>query len=478
MSFSILSRNFSRAALLLTAAAALNLPVAAAANKPVLMQAPVVAATQSGGIQALELTLSALGHTLGAGAADRFHQGFGIESSAARELLSEGSFGWAPQAAPAMGGQWDLGGRSALGRFGGESRQGVSVAGGRVVQVNMELDYRGASGAAAGFTLGRSSGRSQYESMDIPGRGEVTAAMTSVYSYGRWTPRAGLDLWGLAGLGRGQMELIDAERSVERTGLGLRMAAVGARQGLLTVGGIGVAARADAFAVRLETDESMELPGMETGAQRARLLLEGAGQWNLSPGSWLAPVVEAGPRYDRGAGESALGAEVGGCLHYVHEYYGLDLELRGRRLLAARDTAFEDWGASLLLRLAPGGRRGLAVELEPAWGPEAGLESESALWPAGGSRAGAEGPRESLAAPGAPEHAELKLSYGLEGRGGLLTPFGALGLGADERRLRLGARLAASAAADDGGLELFAERLTRAGEAPERRVGLQATVTY
>ena len=279
------------------------------------------------------------------------------------------------------------------------------------------------------------------------------------------------------GLGRGEARLVYDGRTDLNSDLGLRLAAVGARNLLLTYRGLGVAARADAFAVRLQPEENEELARVRADARRLRLLLEGTTHWTLTPQSRLTPSLEVGGRWDGGDAERGLGAEVGGGLHYAHQDNGLDVEVRGRRLLAHGESAFKDWGASVVLRLAPGNRRGLGLELEPAWGQGARQQSAQDLW------------RDEQAAPEyggdrsasrRPDRTDLRLSYGLEHSAGTLTPFGEWALGREAGSLRLGARLAGSESAEKGRrwLEVFGERRAPAGGATERRVGVQGNLTY
>ena len=55
------------------------------------------------------------------------------------------------------------------------------------------------------------------------------------------------------------------------------------------------------------------------------------------------------------------------------------MEACGRYLLAHQKVAFDEWGASLTLRLDPGAeKRGLWLALEPVWGTDASQVKQ--LW--------------------------------------------------------------------------------------------------
>ena len=399
------------------------------------------------------------------------------EAVSDQEMLTGSSFQWALER-PGRG-VWTLWGRGVFNGFAGQPRgRDFTMHDGQLSQGYMGLDYRRGGGALAGVALSHGASELYYESGSV-GRGDVLARLLSVYPYARWAPRPGLDLWGLVGLGRGEARLVYDGRTDLSSDLGLRLAAVGARNLLLTYRGVGVAARADAFAVRLQPEESEELARVRADARRLRLLLEGTVNWTLTPQSRLTPSLEVGGRWDGGDAERGLGAEVGGGLHYAHQDNGLDVEVRGRRLLAHGESAFRDWGASVVLRLAPGDRRGLGLELEPAWGRGARQQSAQDLW------------RDEQAAPEyggdrsasrRPERTDLRLSYGLAHPAGTLTPFGEWALDREAGSLRLGARLEGGESESPGAgrrwLEIFAERRAHAGAAPERRVGVQGNLTY
>ena len=391
------------------------------------------------------------------------------------QLLSGSSFQWSLQ--DRGRGVWTLWGRGAFNGFAGEPRnRDFSMHDGQLSQGYMGLDYRRGGDTLMGVALAHGNSRLYYQSGSV-GRGDVVARLMSVYPYARWAPRRGLDLWGVVGVGRGQAKLVSRGRTDLNSDVGLRLAAVGARNLLLTYLGVEVAARADAFAVRLQPEENEELAEVRADAQRLRLLLEGSTNWTLTPRSRLTPSLEVGGRWDRGDADRGLGAEVGGGLHYAHQDNGLDVEVRGRRLLAHGESAFKDWGASVVLRLAPGDRRGLGLELEPAWGQGARQQSAQTLWQDEQAMSAGEGGSASL---GTPDRTDLRVSYGVAHPAGLLMPFGELALGAGTGSLRLGARWAGDDEGETGQrwLEIFGEQRAHEGAAPERRIGLQGNLTY
>ena len=69
-----------------------------------------------------------------------------------------------------------------------------------------------------------------------------------------------------------------------------------------------------------------------------------------------------------------------GRVQYADPTLGLTVEGAVRALVAHEDEAYDEWGASGTVRLAPGvGGQGLALTLQPAWGA-ATASGVEALW--------------------------------------------------------------------------------------------------
>ena len=158
---------------------------------------------------------------------------------------------------------------------------------------------------------------------------------------------------------------------------------------------------------------------------------------------------------------------MGGGFAYAHRKLGLGIEARGRYLLALQKSAFDEWGASLTLRLDLGAdQRGLWLALAPVWGAEASQVEQ--LWgSADVLRAGVAPDTQ----PGlSPAQVEFDIGYGLvthEGAG-LLTTYGGLSLsGPDSHGIRLGGRIALGAWVDLG---VEGERTTQGGGAEHQVV--------
>ncbi len=363
--------------------------------------------------------------------------------------------------------QWSLWGRGDFSHFEGSPQSDFDLDG-EVVSGYLGLDYRLETGALVGVALSHSSGETDYRSGETDG--ELETDLSSVYPYGYWSPRDGLGLWGLLGIGQGDATLSHGATTFE-TDLDMRLGALGLRQALHSTGEFELALKADAFIVELESEDVPGLPEVTAQARRARLLLEASRHWQVQPEARLSTRLELGVRVDGGDAEEGEGAEVGVGLEYANGR-GLSTALRAHGLLAHKESDFEAWGASLTVQLDPGvSGQGLALTLTPVWGQDSGggaqalWESERALQDSGL----AQRPTARL---------ELNLSYGLVQSDRLtrLRPFAQLEM-ADglARKLRLGMQLERP---DGLELEVFAGRNASEQRAPEHLLGLSGRLHF
>ena len=363
---------------------------------------------------------------------------------------------------------WTVWGRGAASGFAGQPEEGFKMDG-TLYSGYLGLDYRQAS-LLMGLAVAHSTGTVDYERTGGTTAG-VDVQLTSLLPYAHWQPRPGLGLWGLLGAGWGEMDLkAVGDPATYTTALTSWLGAVGGRQALTTWQGIDLAAKTDAFLTTLRSEAKTNLPGARGHAERVRLLLEGQTAVALSPVSRVQPRLEVGGRWDSGTAEQGLGLELGGGLAYTQTEWGLSVDMQGRYLLVHEDRAFEDWGASVNVRLDPGlGGEGAYLTVAPVWGqPGSGVEQ---LW---GQAAAVPGdPPAARAAGWRPGNVEIDVGYGLalaDGRG-LLTPYGGLVLGdPGTARYRLGSRWALSTLLD---LSVEGERAEQPGQAAAHGVSVR-----
>ena len=317
-------------------------------------------------------------------------------------------------------------GRVASSGFDGEEA-GMSLSG------DVTTGFLGADMAhdswLAGLAVGVSEGEGSFDDGTGDGRGTVESSLTSVYPYARFGLGDGVDIWGLVGVGSGDLKLTVGEEEF-RTDLSMRMGALGLRGEVVPAeeaGDIALAVKANLMWVRTESDAARSSTGGNLEAasgdvSRVRVALEGSRAFATGSGAMFTPTVELGLRHDAGDAETGTGVEVAAGLRYVDPGLGLTMEGTVRGLLTHSDDGYEEWGASGSVRLDPGvSGRGVSLSIGPVWGAASGGADQ--LW-AAGSPAG-------LAVDGASEaeaRLQAELGYGLRppvGRG-VLTPYAGL----------------------------------------------------
>ena len=334
----------------------------------------------------------------------------------------------------------------------------------------------------AGVAVLLSEGKGTFAApgMDTGQQGSIESTLTTVIPYARFKVTDRVSAWGLAGFGTGDLttRFDDAGIAPIRTGLGLQLAAVGARGQLLApadTGGLDLALKADAFVVRTESDDALNTAETTADASRVRLVLEGGRWFVLSETATLRPAMELGVRHDGGDAETGTGVEVGGGVAYTDRASGISIEATARMLVAHADSDYREWGASASMRLDPRKLgRGLSFALSPTLGTTASAAER--LWGARDAR--------GLAPDGAFEAARgltAEVGYGFGLPGGRFTGTPNLGLGSADgaRDWRIGWRL--TPASPGGGFELNLDALRREaanGNEPEHGIMLRGLVRW
>ena len=387
-----------------------------------------------------------------------------------QSLQTQGAFSLS--LAPSAPGRLTLWGRGDFTRFQGQPR-GLFSLDGELATGYLGMDYRRNDRGLVGVAISHSTGEVDYQIANSTGTLDVELA--SVYPYIHWTPTKGLGLWGLLGTGLGDATLMHDGLEV-KTDLGMRMAAVGLRHELFGTPGSRLAFKADAFWVELEADAVDTLPVVTGEASRGRLALENRLKLYSSPNASMTARMELGLRVDGGNAEQGMGLEAGGRLEYVSQQPGLTIEARGRTLLAHEESKWQEWGASMTIRFDPSlDGQGLAVALTPAWGQA--TSGVDALW-AGQGATSVGATRPDRRTSWKPDQMNLELGYGMAlPTRQMLTPFGKLGLTADQsRRLQAGVRLGRIGTPQ---LELVGEQNnTRKNQPPEYRIGMTWSIPF
>ena len=369
-------------------------------------------------------------------------------------------------------------GRGDVSGFDGGS-DGLSLAG-DMLTLLVGSDYRWSPKGLAGVAVTRAQGSISYTS-SLAGEAALDAGLVTVQPYVYLSPRENLGIWGLAGIGRGGLDLADAEylgASALAADLAARLGAAGVRQGLASTGPVSWAVKADGLFIGLSTTATEGLPTVEATGTRLRAAVEGRTAMEVGESLHLTPSFEVGARHDGGDADTGAGLELGGGLSLDHLPTGVSLRSRVRYLVAHQAEAFEEWGAAFTLRVDRGrAGRGLALTLSPSWG-EAHGGGTQALWMA--ERQLARHVRAGRRQSGGLTLRQ-EVSYGFDlGGGGLVAPLAGVDQdGWGGRRLRAGARVALSRAGGAGlHLDVLGEQLTRQLGQPDYGVGVFGTWNF
>ena len=396
----------------------------------------------------------------------------GLNSLASREaapgdLLSGTSFAFT---AEARGGDYvSLWGRGAVTRFDG--REDNLTLDGEVASAMVGADWS-RDAWTAGLIVSHSVAEGGYVGNS---EGEVKATLTGLFPWGRLALSERTDAWGAAGYGRGELTVTpkkpgtDEDGATIRTDLDLRMAAAGLR-GVLVEGGpdaLTLTGKTDALIVQTASDAARGSDGGNLAAARAsvtrlRLGLEGSRPIELGGAATLTPSVEIGVRHDGGDAETGFGIDMGVGIAWSVPKHGLEMELRGRGLLAHATKGFRESGLSGSLAWNPtlSSERGPRLTLTQSVGGTAAGGADALL--ARGTLAGlAANPGSGVDDNGElrGRRLEAKFGYGFAVNDGRFASIPEIGVGLSEtgRDFSLGWCLARNKTGGPGALQLSAE---------------------
>ena len=355
-----------------------------------------------------------------------------------RRLLAGSSFQLALNGEGGQAGSWTVWGRGSITNFDGRPGNDFSVDG-DMFSGQIGIDTHVNANMLAGLAVNYSEGDSDY---DFTGgtRGNIETELTSVHPYVQWSGESGLDLWVMLGYGEGDATLEDESGAVE-TDLDMKMAAAGVRRDVDKLGYLDWALKADAFFMRLEADERVDLlNAVEADTWQLRLALEGSKDLVLDGDASMKGIGEIGWRLDGGDAETGMGIEIGGGLDYANPNAGITVNARGHYLLAHRDSDFDEWGASISASFDPGVvGRGLRLSLTPTLGAASG--GADRLWEDNSLIESAVDNLDDSVTPDMTMGAEAAYGMAVMNDRGLFTPFSELSWSDQNSRTRLGARM-------------------------------------
>ncbi len=319
-------------------------------------------------------------------------------------------------------------------RFNGDlTRLGMNYRGG-LKAAHVGLDLYANDQMLSGLSFMRSWGDMDYTDDGLDG--VLDSRMNTVHPYLYWQPNERVSVWGIGGLGRGQVDVTEPSRTHDFDA-DFRMFAGGVRSVLTRRGNNEWGLRADAFTAQIETDASEGIAQVSGEAHRGRLMLEWVHDRELSAGRSLNLKAEAGGRFDGGDAERGSGVETGAGLGYLDANRGLDVSLHGR-VLVVHESDYRDWGVGVQASWDPGEKqRGFRVSVNSSLGQDGG--GRTTLWD--NADAVMHPARMGAMGIGSQYRMESEVAYaGLEARGvpGLLTPYSRLRQAGQGRELALG----------------------------------------
>ncbi len=328
-----------------------------------------------------------------------------------------------------------LWGQGDLQHFNGDlTRLGMDYRGG-LDAAHVGLDLYANDRMLAGLSFMRSWGDMDYTDDGIDG--VLASRMDTVHPYVYWQPNARVDVWGIGGLGAGEVDVEEPGRA-HNFDADFRMFAGGVRAVLSRRGNNELGLRADAFTAQLQTDALEDIAKVSGQAHRGRLMLEWVHNRALSAGRSLSLKAEVGGRFDGGDADRGSGVETGFRLAYLDAIHGLDVALHGR-MLVVHESDYRDWGAAVQASWDPGEKqRGFRGSLMSSWGQDGG--GRTTLWdnaaavtrPVGTGALGL----------GTAFRMQSEVAYGgmkAPGLAGLLTPYSRLRWAGQGREVALGA---------------------------------------
>ncbi len=306
-----------------------------------------------------------------------------------------------------------------LQQFNGDLRQPGLVYRGGLEAAHLGLDLYASDRVLAGLSFMRSWGDLEYS--EDGADGVLEGRMDTVHPYLYWQPNEKLSMWGIGGLGGGQVSFEETGRTHD-IDADFRMLAGGVRWMLSSRGHSEWGVRTDAFTAQLGTGATEDMANASGEVRRGRLMLEWVYDRELSAGRLLSLRTEAGGRIDDGDANRGAGMETGFRLGYLDANRGLELALHGR-VLAVHESDYRDWGVGLQASWDPGEKqRGFRSSFTSSWGLDGG--GRTTVWE--NADAVTSPARIAATGNGLPYQFGTELAYaGLTAPGlpGLLTPY-------------------------------------------------------
>ena len=258
-------------------------------------------------------------------------------------------------------GSWSLWSSTDTRNFAGEGYSGNTTS------TFMGLDLLANKRWLVGVTGARNTGQSTYswgtatQSMDTE--------MLTVMPYFNYEPSSKTTVWGVFGLGAGDVISTVVNASSQSSDLSMNLGMLGGKHKFGKIGNIELALRGDAAFANLATDSGDgAVDGLSANVQRIRAGVETSTSFDMGRAGTIKPFGELAFRSDTGDGATGTGVEVGGGVRVQTNV--ITIEARGHRIANHSAKDFSESGFTLKAELAPSSTdgSGFRMSIAPTWG--------------------------------------------------------------------------------------------------------------
>ena len=259
------------------------------------------------------------------------------------------------QSMPLSSGSFSVWGQGAFRQFNGQGEDVLTLQG-EVTTGMFGADYRWQGGWLAGVLLSHSQGNGSFEVADQSG--DITSGLTGIYPYVSYAG-TGWNVWGSAGGGLGQVEVLELKGDMAS-----RFGALGMRGKLASGSAIVLNYHGDILMTDVEIadhDITAEVYRVRAGVE-VNARITGA----------MHPYLEVNVRQDGGSAETGTGLELGGGLRFFYPAWGLRGDMHTQGLVMHTADGFTEWGISGLLQLG-NSSEGMMMRVRPSRGRGQGM---------------------------------------------------------------------------------------------------------
>ncbi len=304
----------------------------------------------------------------------------------------------------------------------------------KVYQIGIES--RLGSDKIIGGLISRGEGDFDY-SQQFGGSGNSTEKGEYRMRLDTYSPYMGISLtdktstWGLLGYGKGDLEIQLDDNTIKRTSdVNMLSFGVGLKTDILSdVSKVVLKSDVTLAKVEIEGNNDDNIDKQTISSQRLRVLLNWSREKLLSDERTITPSMEAGIRFDGGAGQNNAGLDISTGLHYANHNSNFVAE---GKLHAFEGSDLNEFGFSGSIGIEPDNGYGTGLKLHHGYGNTA--SNVQKIWNHGV-------PTSSSIQSRSP-WTDIRLSYGMPRyalrKAGLLTPYTGMTFGKGSETYRAG----------------------------------------